>query len=632
MSQYRPSIRVRLATLRLLGLRSVSRVASYRLLLKAGAYRRLLPEGAQLRGPFFEWSTAVEELRVPDRVDALAWQQLGERVLRGELPVYSAQWSNFGFPPAWRRSYATGTELRATGHWSDIELFSLPGGDIKGYWEPARFDGLLLLAQAWITSRREDFRAGIECWLESWSLENPANRGIQWTCGQEASLRLLHLLTVAALLRRWAGVKPGGAFNELVAQHCARIAPTMLYAVGQDNNHGTSEAAALFAGGAFLGRHADKSLQARARGWRDTGRGWLEERVARLVMPDGSFAQHSTNYHRLLLDTCSMAEFFRLEFALPRFSAAFLARCAQAVRWLQSLTDPTTGDAPNLGANDGARVFVLHRLPYRDFRPSIALAAGLLEGRCAYDAPEVHEPLRWLDLDTSRLVAGAPLATDIIWPNGGYARLQRSATWLLLRLPRYRFRPSQSDALHLDVWHASRNVLRDGGSYSYNTEARWLEYFSGVATHNTVQFDDRNQMPRLSRFLFGAWLSADMVEFDAAAGSVAASYTDYRGARHTRSVHVDAKGNCRVSDTVSGFKQRAVLRWRLPPTERGALSGYTWRGANMQLRLHSSIGFSRLDLIEGWEARYYGAMSSLPVLEAEVTAAATITTEIFFAA
>jgi hypothetical protein len=39
-----------------------------------------------------------------------------------------------------------------------------------------------------------------------------------------------------------------------------------------------------------------------------------------------------------------------------------------------------------------------------------------------------------------------------------------------------------------------------------------LNYFAGTASHNTIQFDDRDQMPRVSRFLFGDWLKPDVIE------------------------------------------------------------------------------------------------------------------------
>ena len=69
-------------------------------------------------------------------------------------------------------------------------------------------------------------------------------------------------------------------------------------------------------------------------------------------------------------------------------------------------------------------------------------------------------------------------------------------------LSRFRFRPSQADAMHVDLWVKDQNLLSDAGTYSYNTDARWLKYFPGTQSHNTVQFDDRDQMPRLGRFLF----------------------------------------------------------------------------------------------------------------------------------
>ena len=48
----------------------------------------------------------------------------------------------------------------------------------------------------------------------------------------------------------------------------------------------------------------------------------------------------------------------------------------------------------------------------------------------------------------------------------------------MLRYPRFRYRPGHADALHLDLWLGDRNILRDGGTYSYNAERKWLNYFS----------------------------------------------------------------------------------------------------------------------------------------------------------
>ena len=78
---------------------------------------------------------------------------------------------------------------------------------------------------------------------------------------------------------------------------------------------------------------------------------------------------------------------------------------------------------------------------------------------------------------------------------------------LVFRCPKYIFRPSNSDALHVDIWQNGVNWVRDAGSHSYAIELSDLDEFSGTKGHSTIQFDNKNQMPRISRFLFSDWLT-----------------------------------------------------------------------------------------------------------------------------
>lgn len=627
-------------TLLKLGLPSVARVATYRLLLRSGAYRRWLPIRPAVRGPFFAWPEPdAAPATGPDGVDSAAWTGDAERVMGGALPVFSNEWVETGFPPRWQRSVMSRVDAALDGlHWSRIGDFGLPGGDVKGYWEPARFEGLLILAAGWLCTRRDDMRSAIEHWLADWCRANPANAGIQWKCGQETSIRLMHLVLAAHLLERWADVRPTAGLHAVVAEHCNRIATTLLYAVGQDNNHGSSEAAALFVAGSYLATHADAAQRRRAARWRRAGRHWLENRVQRLVLPDGSFSQHSVNYHRMALDTFAFAETWRRLHGEAPFSERFRERCAAATIWLREFTDPATGDAPNLGANDGARLFVLHRRPYRDFRPSVQWASALFLGERAYARDDLDGAARWLGLDSRSLPQSPTAARSRLWPDGGYAKLAAGNDWLILRLPRYRFRPSHADALHLDLWTAGLNLLRDGGSYSYNTDEALLAYFSGTASHNTVQFDGRDQMPRLSRFLFGDWLDGGELNFDEQAGSITAGYRDAWGATHRRSVRLQP-GHCRVIDEVTGFRERAVLRWRLPPPladwqERTGGPGHArrWHGPTAAIEIRCSDTRVELRLAEGRESRHYGQIGAITTLEADVMSAASFTTDIIWRA
>lgn len=620
-----------LRTLGRLGAANLARVAVYRALTKAGVYRSLTPLRPPLVGPFFDFSACQPgQLTAPADIDKLRNVGLADEVLAGHLYAFSHQAVADRFPPDWSRSVISSVTLPSSAvHWSLLPDFGLAGGDVKGFWELSRFDGLLTLTKGWLCSSDARHREAIESWMSSWCASNPANAGLQWKCGQETGLRLLQTLLSWHLMHQWAGVKPTNALFEWVAQHCERIAPTMLYAIGQDNNHGTSEACALLVAGWVLDTQASGPMRDRGRRWAAIGRRWLEDRMQRLVMPDGSFSQHSVNYHRVMLDTVCLAETLRRAYGADSFSAKFIARCAGATHWLAALTDPVSGGAPNLGANDGARLFVLGPEPYRDFRPTVRWAQCLFDTSACLPQDVNDERLKWLQLSCpSPSATTRAVSTTQLFDDGGYVRMGSSAAWALLRLPRFRFRPSHADALHVDLWVRGRNVLCDAGTFSYNTQDTWLRYFAGTGSHNTVQFDGRDQMPRLSRFLFGDWLSCEDLAVDTDCRRASAAYTDSAGARHHREIRM-TDDRLVVTDTLQGSFDTAVLRWRLNSDLASIRhDGLSCHNGSIRIDVSCSAPVARAACVEGWHSLYYNEKEPLAVFEIEVASAATLTSTI----
>jgi hypothetical protein len=280
------------------------------------------------------------------------------------------------------------------------------------------------------------------------------------------------------------------------------------------------------------------------------------------------------------------------------------------------MTDRHRGDAPNIGANDGARLYNVSSTPYRDFRPSVQLSSVLFKDTSTFESGDCDEPLKWFGLTVPPLVPAAEKSR--ILPTGGFVIIRKGESQGVLRAPNFRFRPSHADALHLDFWHRGENLLRDGGSYSYNSEPRWHHYFTGSESHNTVQFDGHDQMPRLGRFLFGAWLKMDEssnLSEDDNKMSWSGAYTDYAGCHHRRTVEAK-KGFWRIIDDVRGYKQKAILRWRLMP-ETWDISGLMCHGRQAKLEVTTEGSLHRLELVTGWESRHYFEKTKLPVLEVE---------------
>lgn len=524
--------------------------------------------------------------------------------------------------PNWQQNCFTGKTITADQPWWHIPDFAADIGDIKTVWEASRFDWVICFMQQACAG---DTAALEKCnkWLRDWINSNPAYLGPNWKCGQEASIRVMHLALAALLLQQQKLTTT--ALQQLIAAHLARIAPTIRYAIGQDNNHGTSEAAALFIGGSWLAlyNHPDADR------WQKLGRNWLENRAKCLIEHDGSFSQYSATYHRVMLDTYALAEVWRRSLSLPVFSTKLQTRLAAATLWLYNMPGVAFGDVANLGANDGARLIPLAGSDYRDCRPSVQLASALFLNKQAFAGDGIwNAPLKWLRLPSPVAGLGAPDSQQ--FDNGGYAVLRRNNAEALLRYPRFCFRPGQADALHLDFWLAGVNVLRDGGSYSYNSTPEMVSYFSGTASHNTAQFDNRDQMPKLSRFLFGEWLKTNYLQplrISGSSVSFAAGYTDYKGASHKREVML-ADNLLTVNDELAGFKLNAVIRWRLLPGD-WVLEGNSVTNGQISLNITSESEFT-LRLCEGQESRYYLQSTPLPVLELHTTEPGIFTTELFF--
>ncbi len=602
-----------------LGLPNIARAASYRVGVKLGLnpVRRL--HAAVPQRPFFSTPT-LEEVPWPP----VGGWQTSARLFSYWPYTVTAQ------PPDWQANPFTGERVAAPERgWWQIPDFDPEVGDIKVIWELSRMDWVLAFAQR---ARNGDDKAlaRVNDWLADWCAHNPPYRGPNWKCGQEASMRVMHLAMAALMLGQARQPAPG--LLDLVRLHLQRIAPTVQYAVAQDNNHGTSEAAALFIGGSWL---APLGV-AEGEQWQKIGRRWLENRAARLIGPDGSFSQYSLNYHRVLLDTFCMAEVWRRHLGLPAFSAPWCERVRAATQWLYYMLSPRNGDGPNLGANDGARLLQLTDTAYRDYRPSVQLAMALFADQRAFAEDGLwNRPLQWLGVPVPQALAPQPGSR--VADDGGFAVLRRGSAMAMLRYPRFRFRPSQADALHLDLWLDGDNLLRDAGSYSYNSEPQWLNYFGGTASHNTVQFDGRDQMPRLSRFLFGNWLRTSVIEPLTEEGLTvrfAAGYRDRQGASHRRRISL-SDSHLIVVDEVAGFARKAVLRWRVAPGTwqlEGRLDEARLTNGTHVLTVLASMPIVRCDVIEGWESRHYLEKTPVSVLEIETAQPGTLTTEYRWAA
>lgn len=525
-----------------LGPRHALRFAIYQAALRLRLYRLLTPanrppEAAAFQPLALGWpdAAALKAALGPE----------GQRALLAEADeIVAGQARLFGGPP---RPLA----LRPPAplwHWTYYKMPRIAGQDIKLTWEPARFGWATVLGRAYHASGEERYAEAFWLHTESFLTANPPNEGPNWASAQEVSLRLICLSFALSLF--WESRHSTPARRQrlatALAEHAGRIPSTLIYARAQNNNHLLTEAAGLLTAAAVLPQHPAAARWQRL-GWR-----WLNHGLQSQIAPDGTYSQHSANYHRLVLQVALWAA--RLG---PEYPPVTRARLAAASAWLAGLLDDESGGVPNLGPNDGAYILSLSTRPFTDFRPVLQAARRAFLG----EAPEMLDEMSlWLAPSPGPAQPAAPAP---------HLRLEVGPAWGVLRAARFSSRPGHADQLHFDLWWRGLNIALDAGTAFYNARPPWENALSGTEVHNTLTINGQPQMTRAGRFLWLDWAQAVAVEHSPARAT--ATHDGYRafGLDHRRIVEAAARVwqvTDEVLPQVSMPARRFLIRlhWLLP--------------------------------------------------------------------
>lgn len=478
-------------------------------------------------------------------------------------------------------------ELRVPGkleHWTAYASRMPDGSDIKPVWEAGRFGWATALARAYWLSGEERCAEGFWKYFEVFVSANPANLGPHWSSAQEVALRMISWAFCYSLLADAASTTEARktALAATVVQHAERIPPTLDYARAQNNNHLLSEALGLYTAAALLPDHSE------AQRWKRQGLAIFAEGIEKQIHDDGAYAQHSSNYHRLMLQLgvwATVAAKAQGE-TLP---APCIEKLRKATDWLTVLLDAESGQVPILGPNDGAYALPLTVLPFTDYRPALQ-AAGAAFGSASLAAGTWDEMALWLGLEPSQAI-GARATTSLL-------RLDANDSWAYLRAATFRERPGHADQLHLDLWWRGHNIAMDAGSYLYNAASPWDNALASTRVHNTLTIEGRDQMTRAGRFLWLDWAQAKVLATrnDKRGRLVLASaeHDGYQrlGLVHRRDVTVEGP-RWIVTDHVLPNREKrqpvmASLQWLLPDWE--------WHLEGSTLRLESPHGRVELNI------------------------------------
>jgi hypothetical protein len=329
-----------------------------------------------------------------------------------------------------------------------------------------------------------------------------------------------------------------GQWLDAIYRHCHFIAGHFSRH-SSANNHLLGELMGLFIGATMW------PLWPESARWRERARAEFEVEALRQTAPDGVNREQAIWYHHEVADMMLLTGLFGRANGVE-FSQAYWERLERMLDFIAAVMD-AGGNVPMLGDADDAQMVrwvpeglspppqpfplegegdmpVPGASPVEKARWEAVFRSLLATGAVLFDRPDFAAKAGRFD-DKSRwlLGGGAQGRFDALARQGGEARWVRAypeGGYYVLGADldtRDEIRivadagplgylsiaaHGHADALAFTLSVAGREMLIDPGTYTYNTQRKWRDYFKGTGAHNTVMVDGLDQSVSGGNFLW----------------------------------------------------------------------------------------------------------------------------------
>ena len=513
----------------------------------------------------------------------------------------------------WRRDYSSQLETAPIYFRRIPYLDAARAGDHKNIWELNRHQHLVLLAQAYLFSGRQDYLDEILRQLESWLKENPFQRGINWSSALEVAFRALSWIWLYHLVGDRFPAPFRRRFLDSLYQHGLHLAPNLSYYFSP-NTHLLGEAVALHAIGCLFPQFPGAGQ------WKQTGETVVRDQLDRQVLADGCHFELSLYYHVYALDMFLFHALLRGTDPVYRDKLTLMAGLLDHALGI-------SGILPFIGDDDGGRFF--H--PYGE-RRQFGLATLATCGAFLNHPEWIRDPQYfaeqaawWLPPEKLTPPAARSPAISVQFAASGLVVMAHDDIQLIADAGP--FGPGNAGHTHADTLNVllrcgAEQVLIDPGTYTYVGDPAWRNRFRGTAAHNTICIDDLDQASPGGPFQWQTRPDVQILRWETSPQQdLLVAACSYRGFRHQRTIVFNkADRQLQVIDDLAGAGEHRIEQfWHLGAEVRQCSPHSFQIGSKALLQFEETVQPRLSEAGEyGWISPALGAKSPSPLITVEL--------------
>lgn len=601
-----------------------------------------------------EAGVEAKPLEFPDRAHWYADLSMGEKIeefVRGKygapseasedllahrFSFFSFENKIFGDEIDWHKDYKSGKKAPLTFSKSIDYLDHEKFGDIKYIWELNRHLHLVTLAKTYYLTQNEIYKNEVITQILNWIKVNPYMKGVNWGSSLEVGIRLISWSWAWKFLGEVDGdIK--SQWLESIYKHCYFIDKNFSR-FSSANNHLIGEAAGLFVASTIW------PCWEESKAWQNKSFEILVEEMGRQNFTDGVNKEQAISYQQFVLDFFVLAGLLGEKNGI-KFPAEYWSCLEQMLVLVASIMDKN-GNMPNFGdADDGYVVRLSEDEKFNPFQSLLATGAVIFSrGDFKKKAREFDEKSFWLvGFDGFENFCALPeksFRNQNKFEDGGYYLLETNEDRAdeikavfdcgplgYLNIAAH----GHADALSFTLSVSGKEIIIDPGTYVYNAQKEWRDYFKGTSAHNTIRIDRENQSLSGGNFMWLKKARAKILrqEFNGKMDRVVGEHDGYKRLKdpvvHRREIMFNkVERSFEITDNILAGKRHFLEQYFHFSKECKVeqKNSYEWTIDNNEVRvniridkkLKSEVFSGNEKPILGWESKRFDVKAQSPTV------------------